>query len=470
MPRHTEPLTEVFVSRRSPALDHLDALVNDRADAIATEFYDQLLTDPNAQAFLDEELIGGRLRQAWATWLRELFAPRDRPAVEEFAERQRMIGQMHARLDVPLSLVGESMRIVRAQLASLLVSSGHDPSVHTEGLLAISTVLDHANSLMTSAYIDASVNDERQAGAIRQDIDGPTLALMFERLRAELYQWYASCLAAPSKCPPTWLSDSDVGLWIRHRLMWTPAQAAREQLEAAVERVDELADQRTSPPALADWSDPELGLAVDALAWQLADLRDRSLEDESGRDPLTRLLNRRALPSVLKRETRLAIRFSRPFVLLMIDLDLFKAINDEHGHGVGDDLLRELARLLSDRARPADLVFRLGGEEFLVLVPECDAVAGQQLAERLRAEVAGHLFRPAHGPPLQVTASIGAAVHDGHPDYERTMRAADRAVYRAKDRGRNQVVWADDADDADDAETPEDPGGTDQHLAQTAAC
>ena len=446
MPRHTEPLTDLFTGQHTTTLDHLHALVTEQADAIATEFYDQLLSDPNAQAFLDEDLIGGRLRHVWAQWLRELFAPRHRAEVESFIERQRTIGQVHARLDVPLSLVGESMRIVRAQLASLLVHSEQDPAVHTDGLLAISTVLDHANSLMTAAYVDASVNDERHAGAIRQDVDGPTLALMFERMRAELYQWFAGCLAAASNGPATSLADSDVGLWIRHRLTWTPAQAARKQLEEAVERIDALAGRPGSPQA-ASPLDPEFELAVEELAWQLADLRERSLNDETGRDPLTRLLNRRALPSVLKRETRLAIRFSRPFVLLMIDLDRFKSINDEHGHAVGDDLLRETARLLSDQARPADLVFRLGGEEFLVLVPESDAVAGQQLAERLRGEIARHTFRPAHGPELRVTASLGAAVHDGHPDFERTMRAADRALYRAKERGRNQVVWAYTSDD-----------------------
>ncbi|MDU8909971.1 diguanylate cyclase [Aestuariicoccus sp. MJ-SS9] len=159
-------------------------------------------------------------------------------------------------------------------------------------------------------------------------------------------------------------------------------------------------------------------------------------------DPLTGLYNRRyALPH-LDRLARTAHHRGREAAVLVIDLDHFKAINDTHGHAAGDQVLTAVARHLGDRLRAADLVARLGGEEFLVVMPDADADSALRIAKRLCSSLS-RLRVPAQGlsPPLRVTASLGVAVTD--PGVAVTgadlIQRADRAMYRAKKNGRNRV-------------------------------
>jgi diguanylate cyclase (GGDEF)-like protein len=165
--------------------------------------------------------------------------------------------------------------------------------------------------------------------------------------------------------------------------------------------------------------------------------RAQSLEADTRRDPLTGLGNRRAvdhqLPALLK-DTAAA---GRPVTLAILDLDHFKRINDSHGHRVGDQVLVALAQLLRDCVRQADLVARIGGEEFLVVLPNANESRALEVCERIRQRVAGHDWA-AVAPGLTVTLSAGLA---SAPPYDETALAtrADQALYRAKALGRDRV-------------------------------
>jgi diguanylate cyclase (GGDEF)-like protein len=132
-------------------------------------------------------------------------------------------------------------------------------------------------------------------------------------------------------------------------------------------------------------------------------------------------------------------RLSRqPICLLLCDVDNFKAINDEHGHDCGDAVLRDVAYALRKHLRSFELVYRLGGEEFLVVLPGIDAGGGHEVAERLRAAVEQTM-------PLgfKVTISVGLSAARGEMvDYEAQFKAADEALYEAKRAGRNRVFAA----------------------------
>jgi diguanylate cyclase (GGDEF)-like protein len=135
-----------------------------------------------------------------------------------------------------------------------------------------------------------------------------------------------------------------------------------------------------------------------------------------------------------------------PLSLLMCDLDHFKSINDQFGHARGDAVLVAAGRALATSVRASDFVGRYGGEEFLVLLPETDAAAARVIAEKVRAAVAG-----ARGPALerQVTMSIGLAEFPRHAlDADSLQRAADQALYAAKENGRNRVEVAPSAEGA----------------------
>jgi diguanylate cyclase (GGDEF)-like protein len=169
----------------------------------------------------------------------------------------------------------------------------------------------------------------------------------------------------------------------------------------------------------------------------------RELYEASATDALTGLANRRRFEEVLRAEATNARIHRTPLALLMMDIDHFKALNDQHGHMAGDLVLQAVARALQNRVREADIVCRLGGEEFAVLCPRTSGRQAQDLAERIRAEVAS-LVVEFDGRRLRVTVSAGVAVQDPDmiSDPESLYERADKLLYRAKRGGRNRVSAA----------------------------
>lgn len=179
-------------------------------------------------------------------------------------------------------------------------------------------------------------------------------------------------------------------------------------------------------------------------------LRDRA--DETNRrlaalDPLTGVANRRLLLSALYRDIARALRTRAPLAVLMVDIDHFKKVNDQHGHLVGDAVLCHVVSVLRTHVREQDVVGRYGGEEFLLLLADTSLQGAVQLAELLRkaVEATPYLLASAPGGAIAVTVSMGVF---GGPlqagdTAERLIDAADRALYRAKELGRNRVEVAD---------------------------
>jgi len=195
------------------------------------------------------------------------------------------------------------------------------------------------------------------------------------------------------------------------------------------------------------YSEPEL------LAQLSTMVRIEQLQDElkarmtelnllASTDPLTGLYNRRLLFKRMEEELARAVRRSLPLCVLYLDIDLFKQINDSYGHHAGDAVLQQLAGIMTSVLRKSDIVGRIGGEEFLILLPETDGSAGLRIAERLRKKVASTAFRIGL-ECIEVTVSLG--VHF-NPDptsvtADQIVQLADEALYAAKQAGRNRVVY-----------------------------
>jgi diguanylate cyclase (GGDEF)-like protein len=161
-------------------------------------------------------------------------------------------------------------------------------------------------------------------------------------------------------------------------------------------------------------------------------------------DALTELYNRRHFTDLVDKEIARAQRHGRPLVMCIIDVDLFKPVNDRYGHAAGDGVLRQLAAVVRSFVRGEDIAARIGGEEFAVLLPESDVPAAWSFAERLREAVAASEFLLA-GEPHRITISIGIAAMDpARAERSALMQAADTALYRAKDEGRNRVCVQDE--------------------------
>jgi diguanylate cyclase (GGDEF)-like protein len=204
-------------------------------------------------------------------------------------------------------------------------------------------------------------------------------------------------------------------------------------LQMARAVADGALDRTISLPAGAATETVELMVAVEQMRDRLVELADS--------DELTGLPTRRRLDHLLDRECEGAVRTGRPYVVLVVDLDHFKSVNDSHGHAAGDAVLAAASRTMSDHLRNVDVLARYGGEEFVVLLPGVDMAGARSIADRMRAAMQGDVV--VHGSTcISYTASIGLAASDAAAGHARAdvLARADRALYEAKRTGRNRVV------------------------------
>lgn len=197
----------------------------------------------------------------------------------------------------------------------------------------------------------------------------------------------------------------------------------------------------------AELGDVKQRLALDVgekMALALGNLKLReTLRHQSIRDGLTGLYNRRHMEAMLLRESSRAKRSSRPFSLIMVDIDHFKRLNDTHGHQAGDDVLVQVGKVLANRVRGSDFACRYGGEEFAILLPETDAAGALAMAEQVRAGVAAMKIVRGGEPIGPVTVSAGVAAFPAHSDQpDELVKLSDAGLYQAKQAGRNRVVVA----------------------------
>ncbi|MCP4803973.1 MAG: GGDEF domain-containing protein [Proteobacteria bacterium] len=245
-----------------------------------------------------------------------------------------------------------------------------------------------------------------------------------------------------------------VGARIVARLQATgPDEAVRGLALALGSLLDALADERERQRRVTDRLilltrrlRRAEGRLIGAIEERKVDLlrQQRRLADVAQTDALTGCLNRRALDVRLVEIGEACAQVGAPVAVLFCDIDHFKRVNDTHGHSVGDQVLERTGRLLMDGRRRGDLVGRWGGEEFVVVLPDCPEVAACRIAEEIRGTVSAQLFDGSDGA-FRVTTSVGVTVGCLDADDVRAglaglIDAADQRLYEAKESGRNRVV------------------------------
>ena len=192
------------------------------------------------------------------------------------------------------------------------------------------------------------------------------------------------------------------------------------------------------------FSSADLAVAEQCIALLVTPLRNalkyEAALQEARTDPLTQLLNRSTMEQSLCRELGLARRHGEAFCVVSMDLDNFKTVNDAFGHAAGDEVLSDLAKLLRRCARESDLIYRTGGDEFLIALSHTSLVGARLLAERLRRAVDRHEFHY-NGEELPVYVSIGVTALGDGDTVDSVLQRADEALYEAKRAGRNQVAF-----------------------------
>lgn len=431
----------------------LDRLAGEHSVALADVFYTNMMADPVARQLLVHEVVNSRLHAAMERWIISVLRGTDARNVQQIVALQRHVGQVHARINVGVNLVLRGARVLKTAMLACLEHFEVPPAMVLQAASLASGLVDLSVEIMSHQYVQSHELAARTDEAYRSFASSVNMSLERERQRAALLDWESRFLQEVMMAGPedllSHIGQSSFGLWIQHKAvaMFRPGGELAAisvcmntidsellplcQGSLAEGRRDEL--RRLMRKVLSEVN--QIRFAKDSMFEHLVDL-------ETGRDALTQLLNRRFLPAILSREIDLSRRSGSQFSVLLVDVDHFKTINDQHGHTAGDRVLAHLAGVLSNTVRSGDFVFRFGGEEFLVVSVETDAESAMRVAEKIRRAVESEPFLLPHGGTLRATISVGVARYDGHPDYQRLIDEADRALYLAKQAGRNRAVLA----------------------------
>jgi diguanylate cyclase (GGDEF) domain len=427
------------------------------ASSLSEHFYREMLGDPAASQFLSNDEVQSRLGQSMQRWVAGLFVSTTEDDVLRLIAEQRKIGEVHARIGIPVHLVLRGARCLKDRFVQLLheVPNLSDEDQYAAMRLASDTI-DLTMEVMGHAYSLSHDRNSRSEEAYRLFAITQNIASEKEQQRAALFDWENQLMF--SQAVGTQLSElpriqsSDFGLWFRHKGIHAFEGSA--EAGAVMDTMEEI-DSVLLPLFGSDGSNTivisqdsrvhllrDLRDKVKSIRFHLSNLFERNDELESGRDVLTRLLNRKFMPVVLSKQVSQSRTQKTAFAVLAIDIDHFKQVNDIHGHQAGDSVLQQLALILLNNSRSGDYLFRLGGEEFLLIAVDMDATRARTVAEKLRKSVERESFLLYDGKELKATISVGVACFDGHPDYQRVLRKADDALYQAKNSGRNRVVVA----------------------------
>ncbi len=425
------------------------AVVSDSANELVDAFYSTLLADAEAGPRLSHEIVATRLHKGMKGWLKGLLCVREQGDIAALMAVQKKVGEVHARVHIPIHLVMAGARILKNEIALRLRASDLDGVAASVATQYVCNLFDLAIEQMSRAFMRDINRGARNDEAYRLFALGQNISTERERQRAALLEWSQAVLIglhyrAPEQVLPR-LAASEFGLWLQHKggVLFESAPALR-QITEAVARLDDvvLPSLLQGGPASLPDQVRELQELVARIKHLLNGLFDMVAEIESGSDPLTNVLNRRFLPSVIGREILIATRERSTFSVLLLDIDHFKAINDQHGHAGGDQVLRQFAEVVHQSCRSSDFVFRYGGEEFLVVLVDTARDAALLVAEKLGAEIRRQAFMITEVRALRITASIGVAAFDGHPDYAYLIDRADKALYQAEQSGRDRSVAA----------------------------
>jgi len=268
-------------------------------------------------------------------------------------------------------------------------------------------------------YDVVTASDGRSAWRTMQGGDPPRLLLL---------DWVMSGMSGVELCKKLKQAELEKPIYI---IIVTAMSKEKDLLKG----FEAGADDYITKPYNANELQARIGVGMKMLSAQ------DSLIYTANHDYLTGALNRRAVIDALHRELARAGREKKALTTAILDIDRFKNINDTYGHMVGDEVLKGLVRKLQSIARPYDYIGRLGGEEFLLVLPGLESVDSGRRLEAVRQEVEDCSITT-DGGDVGLTISIGAVVAEGDADVDKIIGSADRALYRAKDEGRNRVAFA----------------------------
>lgn len=457
-------INEIIYSRlENIYLNDPDSLVELIGDVIKPEirnivniFYGELLEIPETAPILENKLVEKNLPEALAQWLNMFFLCSSKEDIHVLIERQKEIGVIHANIHVHLNYFNYGIGIIKREIYKRISAKFSKHARFQDMFLTIGEIFDILISIISESYFSKELVHESNELSLKLKGFTQNTAIECERLRSTLLEWARNTLTFLYQSPgdidisniPR-LQYSNFGLWVIYKADFlSHSLNVSDDLKIHINVIDE--SLRRAAKFRIENDDPNFLNAVKSFnekitktSWFISTIVDQALEIDTGMDPLTRLFNRRYLDTILRRQTEICIRQDMPYSVLIVDIDHFKKINDQYGHDIGDSVLKQFSEILLLSVRTSDFVFRYGGEEFLLVLGNVDQDKAYKIAEKIRKKTNHNRFKLPGDRHINLSCSIGISVHDGHPDYNRLVKKADIAVYKAKQGGRNRSEFAD---------------------------
>lgn len=418
--------------------------VFDKSIPIATDFfYEQLMANDDSAKFLSTELVQTRLKNDLTAWLKQLLSPKAEPdEIVRVIEAQRHVGEVHARINIPMELVSTSMFFIKHTFFTAVYEAGEpfNSEDKIQLILLIDSLLMNSLNLINEVYLKDVVKHKRAALDYQYHSSPKDTALEIVKIKSKLYNWLADYFGYMTSVTPGMkfpeAEANECGLWITHKLpLIAKNKGPVEEIQALLHKL-----QREIRSRDRDDMSKHVGQVrslVKEINFLLSALSEKIIKESEQQDGLTNLISRRYLAPIIQSETQTALRTQTRYAVVMMDIDDFKVINDQYGHLTGDKVLLEVGRIAKEEIRISDYAFRYGGEEFLLLLPECDLEEAVNVAEKVRQKVCDMPIEAGDAASISVTCSLGVAEFTDHPDYMTVIKAADDKLYESKHKGKN---------------------------------
>lgn len=425
--------------------------IQDHSLVLVEEFYKNMLIEKESAEFFSDELIQQRLRDTLNQWLLESFSVGINKSYLAAVKKQHMVGHVHARVGIPSWLIMHGVREIERKMFELFVEKKNKNALTTCSYIV--QIMAFATEIMCRSYEAKTFANQEVKHSYRLFSAMQDVAVQKDKQRSTLLDWENELMfkvfSGSTGFKHPILSKSEFGLWFIHKASY--AFTGSDQVQLIIDRIYQV-DKLNVEVMQCEKKDQVLGLiqSIRDLNREIQHLVDQLFQVseyiESGNDSLTQLLNRRYLNTIISREITFSRQNNAPLSLLAIDADFFKSINDKFGHTAGDLALKFIAEALQKYSQGSDYAFRVGGEEFLLLLVDTDLDRAISIAESIRKYVEHGMISTSQGQQFKFTVSIGCALYDGHPDYQKFLDASDTALYAAKNTGRNRVYIANHTD------------------------
>ncbi len=447
---------EIYQRSEPELVNEIHNVVQENADHISELYFDLLLSAEGNDNLFNKETIESDVKLGFKNWLNKLFIYQDSDEqIIEFIHYQLQVGRKFVRMNMPSHLLNLGTRFLKMQLCKLITDDSRSVRKTHDTFIQITMVIDTCMSITMEAYLYDRLMNERRSQALLNHIAGAELAEACQTVRADLYGWHTNFLSTmlrPGNIVRTALpaiSQAPFALWVRHKakVIFHESEDVAgidNEINVIENKLDSIVEYKNKQEMDAFLAIvQEIENSVNRIAFFLASLTEHAHTSETCRDPLTKLYSRRYLDIILQKETNLALTNNSPYMLLMLDVDDFKQVNDTHGHPEGDKVIQNIADLINESVRATDYVFRYGGDEFLILLVNAKKDRAEELATEIILKVGNHSAPSANDTNKAISAtsiSIGIAEFTGSLDYNSVIKKADTALMSAKRKGKNMYA------------------------------